>query len=144
MAAPTSFIRRRSLASAGLWQVSGRSDLTYDQRVELDERYVRSWSIFRDIKILWQTASAGVALKGSSLEKSSQRVTAPDPRCYILLAAILYGGYKRSYPCVSTWLPSIADDSSSLYTACLITRIVRSFCIINIIADRPILLSFPT
>jgi exopolysaccharide production protein ExoY len=42
---------------SGLWQVSGRSDLSYEQRVALDEQYVRSWSVVRDIKILWQTAS---------------------------------------------------------------------------------------
>jgi exopolysaccharide production protein ExoY len=51
---------------SGLWQVSGRSDLTYDQRVALDEQYVRSWSVVRDIKILWQTASAVWHSKGAA------------------------------------------------------------------------------
>jgi exopolysaccharide production protein ExoY len=51
---------------SGLWQVSGRSDLTYDQRVALDEQYVRSWSVVGDIKILWQTASAVWHSKGAA------------------------------------------------------------------------------
>ena len=37
----------------GLWQVSGRSTLSYEARVKLDCAYVNEWSIFRDIKILF-------------------------------------------------------------------------------------------
>lgn len=40
----------------GLWQVSGRSTLTYDRRVELDAYYVRNWSVWLDIVILARTA----------------------------------------------------------------------------------------
>ena len=39
----------------GLWQVSGRSQLTYDQRVALDCDYVRRWSLRRDFVILLRT-----------------------------------------------------------------------------------------
>jgi Undecaprenyl-phosphate galactose phosphotransferase WbaP len=39
----------------GLWQVSGRSDTTYAERVRLDTHYVRSWSIWMDIVILVRT-----------------------------------------------------------------------------------------
>jgi Undecaprenyl-phosphate galactose phosphotransferase WbaP len=39
----------------GLWQVSGRSELTYDERVALDCRYVMHWSLFVDLKILLRT-----------------------------------------------------------------------------------------
>jgi Undecaprenyl-phosphate galactose phosphotransferase WbaP len=39
----------------GLWQVSGRSDTTYGQRVELDTRYVREWSLIRDLGIVMKT-----------------------------------------------------------------------------------------
>jgi undecaprenyl-phosphate galactose phosphotransferase len=45
----------------GLWQISGRSDATYDQRVRLDGEYVRTPSLRRDLKILWRTV--GVVLK---------------------------------------------------------------------------------
>jgi len=38
----------------GLWQVSGRNKLTYDERVALDVEYVRSWSIWSDVKILFR------------------------------------------------------------------------------------------
>src|SRR5256885_17113316 len=33
----------------GLWQVSGRNELTFDQRLRLDEYYVRNWSLWMDI-----------------------------------------------------------------------------------------------
>ena len=39
----------------GMWQVSGRSDTSYDYRVELDEYYIRHWSIWLDIYILLRT-----------------------------------------------------------------------------------------
>jgi len=39
----------------GLWQVSGRNDTTYEERVQLDEQYVRSWSIWLDVYILIKT-----------------------------------------------------------------------------------------
>ena len=40
---------------AGLWQISGRNDLLYSERVDLDEYYVRNWSIWMDIYILLET-----------------------------------------------------------------------------------------
>jgi exopolysaccharide biosynthesis polyprenyl glycosylphosphotransferase len=46
----------------GLWQVSGRSDITYDERVRLDMYYVRNWSIWLDLQLLYQTIPA--VLKG--------------------------------------------------------------------------------
>lgn len=39
----------------GLWQVSGRSDLSYKERVNLDMYYIRNWSIWLDLQILFQT-----------------------------------------------------------------------------------------
>jgi Undecaprenyl-phosphate galactose phosphotransferase WbaP len=39
----------------GFWQVSGRNDTSYDERVVLDEYYVRNWSIWFDIYILMKT-----------------------------------------------------------------------------------------
>ncbi len=46
----------------GLWQVSGRSDLTFRERAILDEYYVRNWSLWLDLVILIKTLS--VILKG--------------------------------------------------------------------------------
>ena len=40
---------------SGLWQVSGRSDTTYDERVELDMEYISKWSVWMDLKILFKT-----------------------------------------------------------------------------------------
>lgn len=49
----------------GLWQVSGRSDVDYDQRVQLDTRYVREWSFLGDLVILFKTVKV-VALRTGS------------------------------------------------------------------------------
>ncbi|WP_017326171.1 undecaprenyl-phosphate galactose phosphotransferase WbaP [Synechococcus sp. PCC 7336] len=50
---------------SGLWQVSGRSDTTYAQRVKLDEYYVRNWSVWLDIYILAKTIWVAVLAKGA-------------------------------------------------------------------------------
>jgi exopolysaccharide biosynthesis polyprenyl glycosylphosphotransferase len=54
-------VRRRLLVKpgmTGLWQISGRSDLTWDESVRLDLRYVENWSLTLDLMILWKTAGA--------------------------------------------------------------------------------------
>jgi exopolysaccharide biosynthesis polyprenyl glycosylphosphotransferase len=59
-------VRRRLVVKPGLtgmWQVSGRSDLTWDETVRLDLRYVENWSLALDLQILWKTIS--VIFKGS-------------------------------------------------------------------------------
>lgn len=40
---------------SGLWQVSGRSDTSYDERVALDMQYISNWSVWMDLKILFRT-----------------------------------------------------------------------------------------
>ena len=42
----------------GLWQVSGRASLSWDEAIQLDLRYVDNWSIAMDVMILWKTARA--------------------------------------------------------------------------------------
>lgn len=49
----------------GIWQVSGRNDCGYDQRIEMDANYVRNWRISNDIVILMRTLGAVIARKGS-------------------------------------------------------------------------------
>ena len=39
----------------GLWQISGRSNLSYEERVRLDMHYIRNYSIWLDIFIIWRT-----------------------------------------------------------------------------------------
>jgi lipopolysaccharide/colanic/teichoic acid biosynthesis glycosyltransferase len=39
----------------GLWQVEGRSRTTFDDMVRLDLRYVRSWSLWLDMRISFKT-----------------------------------------------------------------------------------------
>lgn len=49
----------------GLWQVSGRSDLAWEDAVRLDLYYVENWSLTGDIVILWRTARAVIAPTGA-------------------------------------------------------------------------------
>ncbi len=49
----------------GLWQVSGRSDLSYERRVRLDCWYVKNWTIWHDIAILTKTAPVILNRKGA-------------------------------------------------------------------------------
>lgn len=50
----------------GLWQVSGRSDLSYDERVRLDMHYIRNYSIWQDLHILFiQTIPTVLAKRGA-------------------------------------------------------------------------------
>ncbi len=49
----------------GLWQVSGRSDTTYEERVSLDSFYARNWSVWLDLCILFRTFSVVLFGKGA-------------------------------------------------------------------------------
>ncbi|MFI8106128.1 sugar transferase [Streptomyces sp. NPDC086023] len=61
-------IRRRLLVKpglTGLWQVSGRSDLPWEEAVRLDLRYVEDWSLALDTVILWKTLRAVLQGQGA-------------------------------------------------------------------------------
>jgi lipopolysaccharide/colanic/teichoic acid biosynthesis glycosyltransferase len=49
----------------GLWQVSGRQDVSYDERIRLDLAYINNWSIWLDLKILLQTIPTVLGRKGA-------------------------------------------------------------------------------
>jgi exopolysaccharide biosynthesis polyprenyl glycosylphosphotransferase len=49
----------------GLWQVSGRSDLSWEESVRLDLYYVENWSIMQDLIIVWRTLGAVLRAKGA-------------------------------------------------------------------------------
>jgi exopolysaccharide production protein ExoY len=49
----------------GLWQVSGRNDISYDTRVAFDRRYVENWSLIEDIRIIIKTVPAVCMTRGS-------------------------------------------------------------------------------
>ena len=50
----------------GLWQVSGRNDLSYDERVDMDARYAREWTLLVDIWIIIKTIPAVLLSRGAS------------------------------------------------------------------------------
>jgi exopolysaccharide biosynthesis polyprenyl glycosylphosphotransferase len=60
--------RRRLLVKpglTGLWQISGRSDLSWEESVRLDLRYVEQWSLALDALIIWKTVFAVLRQRGA-------------------------------------------------------------------------------
>jgi UDP-galactose-lipid carrier transferase len=49
----------------GLWQVSGRNDMSYRRRVQLDAWYVRNWTLWHDLAILFKTIPAVLLQRGA-------------------------------------------------------------------------------
>ncbi|PIV52416.1 MAG: hypothetical protein COS17_09240, partial [Elusimicrobia bacterium CG02_land_8_20_14_3_00_37_13] len=49
----------------GLWQVSGRASLSYEEMIELDIYYIQNWSFGLDLKILLKTMVAIFSKKGA-------------------------------------------------------------------------------
>ena len=76
----------------GLWQISGRSELTFDDLVRLDFYYLENWSIWLDVTILLKTIPAVFGRKGAlSIQSTARgragcrgvraaRPTTPQPR----------------------------------------------------------------
>jgi lipopolysaccharide/colanic/teichoic acid biosynthesis glycosyltransferase len=61
-------VRRRLLVRpgmTGLWQVSGRSELSWDDAVRLDLYYVDNWSLAFDLLILWRTVGVVFGRRGA-------------------------------------------------------------------------------
>jgi Undecaprenyl-phosphate galactose phosphotransferase WbaP len=49
----------------GLWQVSGRNDVSYEQRVSLDRQYVETWNVFTDFAIVMRTVGVMFGRNGA-------------------------------------------------------------------------------
>lgn len=49
----------------GLWQVSGRSDVSYEERIRMDMHYIRNWSLWLDLQLLIQTIPAVIKGRGA-------------------------------------------------------------------------------
>ena len=63
-----SAVRRRLFIKpglTGLWQISGRSDLGWEEGVRLDLYYVENWSLLGDLMILWRTAKVVAKSEGA-------------------------------------------------------------------------------
>jgi lipopolysaccharide/colanic/teichoic acid biosynthesis glycosyltransferase len=61
-------VRRRLLVKpgmTGLWQINGRSDLSWDESVRFDLYYVENWSVVSDLIILWRTGRAVLRSSGA-------------------------------------------------------------------------------
>ncbi len=61
-------VHRRLLVKpgmTGLWQINGRSNLSWDESVRFDLYYVENWSVAQDLVILWRTAAAVLSKDGA-------------------------------------------------------------------------------
>jgi exopolysaccharide biosynthesis polyprenyl glycosylphosphotransferase len=61
-------VHRRLLVKpgvTGLWQISGRSDLSWHESIRLDLRYVENWSLSLDLMIMWKTVAAVLGGRGA-------------------------------------------------------------------------------
>ncbi len=61
-------VHRRLLVKpgiTGLWQISGRSDLSWEEAVRLDLHYVENWSLAFDLMIIYKTVFAVLQRKGA-------------------------------------------------------------------------------
>lgn len=60
-----SYYLRSRPGLTGLWQVSGRNDVSYERRVAFDRHYVENWSLMRDMVIIVRTVPAVCLSRGS-------------------------------------------------------------------------------
>ncbi len=61
-------VRRRLLVKpgmTGIWQINGRSNLSWEESVRFDLYYVENWSVMSDLMILWRTGRAVVRASGA-------------------------------------------------------------------------------
>ena len=63
----------------GLWQVTGRSDLSWEESVRLDLYYVENWSFMQDLIIIWRTLSAVASSSASARAEASAPFMPPMP-----------------------------------------------------------------
>lgn len=61
----TSLLHSVKSGVTGLWQVSGRSELTFEERIELELFYAQNWTFWLDIKILFKTVAVVLFKKGA-------------------------------------------------------------------------------
>lgn len=58
----------------GLWQVSGRSEVDFEEWIALDLRYIDNWSFWLDLKILLKTFPAVISGRGSAVTHGSETI----------------------------------------------------------------------
>lgn len=61
----TSLLHSVKSGVTGMWQVSGRSELSFDERIELELFYAQNWTFWLDIKILFKTIGVVIRKKGA-------------------------------------------------------------------------------
>lgn len=61
----SNIITRVKPGITGPWQVGGRSDLTFEERLSIDEYYIRNWSLWLDITILFKSIKAVLSSSGA-------------------------------------------------------------------------------
>jgi Undecaprenyl-phosphate galactose phosphotransferase WbaP len=59
------FYKKVTPGITGLWQISGRNNTTYQERVELDRYYVQNWSVWNDLYIMFRTVKTVLCSEGA-------------------------------------------------------------------------------
>jgi undecaprenyl-phosphate galactose phosphotransferase len=59
------YILRVPPGLTGLWQVSGRSDISYNDRIQLDMYYINNWTFMLDVMVLLKTIPAVLCRRGA-------------------------------------------------------------------------------
>src|SRR3712207_8692082 len=72
----------------GLWQVSGRSELDFDELDRLDFLYLERWSVFLDLTILLKTIPAVIRARGA-WERSEEHTSELQSRQYLVCRLLL-------------------------------------------------------
>ena len=64
---PNAFATRLTVIPGvtGLWQVSGRSEVAFEDMLRLDIQYIKHWSLWLDLRIIWQTIQVVLTRKGA-------------------------------------------------------------------------------
>jgi hypothetical protein len=83
----------------GLWQVSGRNRLSFDDRVDLDVHYIQNWSLWLDVYLLIRTIPTVLAGEGRSRDPGE---TSRPPRDGRVRAVQIRDGDRRSAPSSSS------------------------------------------
>jgi undecaprenyl-phosphate galactose phosphotransferase len=65
MGALAQIILKAQPGMTGLWQVSGRNELSFEERLQLDEYYVRNWSVWMDVAVLVRTINSVMRGRGA-------------------------------------------------------------------------------
>ena len=98
----------------GLWQISGRSDLSWEESVRLDLYYVENWSLTGDLMIMWRTAKSLIETEGGLLMAARSQPPPPQPLHLAMIGTrgvpAAYGGFETAVEEIGSRLAGRGHD----------------------------------